>query len=119
MSIAALMLAGAGLSDIAAADPSYLDENGWWAPTALLYQGRVDEFLDHLSGEDTPLRRLPPRSATPVGRAADSRRTPPGSGHLQSHRRRAGRAGAARIRPAVYAGVVVATETAGTLLAVG
>jgi tetratricopeptide (TPR) repeat protein len=46
------------VEQVLAADPDYIRQNGWWAPTAFLYQRRFDRFLQSIGGTDTSSRRL-------------------------------------------------------------
>jgi serine/threonine-protein kinase len=66
VSAAAYTLTYAGFLDAAtqaveavlATDPEYIVNNGWWTPTALLYQGKSDRFLHALQNLDTTASRL-------------------------------------------------------------
>jgi tetratricopeptide (TPR) repeat protein len=46
------------LEAVVAADPDYIKLEGWWAPTAFLYQRRLDQFVQHLPNADTPFARV-------------------------------------------------------------
>jgi serine/threonine protein kinase len=46
------------LEDVIATDPDYIKLEGWWAPTAFLYQRRLDQFVQHLPNADTPFVRV-------------------------------------------------------------
>ena len=46
------------VEEVLAADSGYVEANGWWTPTALLYLGRFDQFLHTLQRVDTPTSRL-------------------------------------------------------------
>ena len=50
--------AARAVDDVLTADPDFITNNAWWAPTPLLYQRNFDRFLHSLRNVDTSSARL-------------------------------------------------------------